>query len=477
MTAAASAFHQIKHIDWQSMDFTVRQLFPQSPARIFLVGIGGIGMSALAQYLRHCGYMVAGSDRALGNPATEMLFRRLERQGIRLFPQDGSGVAAFNPQALVVSTAIEDGNPDLAAFEGPVFHRAAALSEMCRRQRPARLLAIAGSCGKTSVTSWIASTLKALGVPMTMVGGGYAVEFRDECHPGNFHSDASPQFIVAEIDESDRTIDEFAPDYGLVLNIGDDHYGRLELAEEFNKFLSRCSVDALAPQELRGCLRARRYYDDAPGGYCTTRDGIRFLLHGQEIACGQCGRYSAANGAAVFELLRCVLPETQYADFRIAAAMGAFGGVCQRFQVVSTAASPMTVINDYAHNPEKIAAAISAAHERFREPLCVIFQPHGFRPLDFMRESLKAKLRETLRDDDLFLFLPVYYAGGTAQFSPTSEAVADEYASCGLPVKYLPGRADVDRIIPAAPSSPRVILVLGARDPSLYDWSCALARS
>lgn len=451
--------------------------FPAPGAPVFLVGIGGIGMSALAQYLAACGYQVAGSDRALENPDNASLYSKLRLQGIRLFPQDGSGPAAFHAAAAIVSAAVEPGNPDLAHWQGPLFHRAAVLSELCRRQR-APFIGIAGSCGKTSTTAWIAAALRAAGFRIAMINGGYVLDFITADRPGNFCCDASPQFVVAEIDESDKSINCFSPDFGLVLNIGDDHYSRDELAAVFNRFLQRCRKTSAAPLSLRTTLPAASvYYDDTPQEYSCSRAGIVFrpapdapLIHST-----QWGRCSAANGTAVFTLLKSVLSAYGTGDDAIAQAMGAYCGVQQRFEIVSPPGAAVTVINDYAHNPEKIAAAIVAARERYNEPLTAIFQPHGFGPLGFMRDTLAARLKEVLRPGDELLLLPVYYAGGTASFSPTSAEVAAQYAHSGLNVRAVADRMEAAAYLRTQPC--RLWLVLGARDPSLRTWAIRLASA
>ena len=149
-------------------------VLPPAPARLFLVGIGGIGMSALAQLLRWQGYDIAGSDRGISEPGKAELYSKLRQQGIRLYPQDGSGVRAETPQALIVSAAVEEGNPDFeAGADVPRLHRAKALSQALGRIPGARLIAVGGTCGKTSVTGWLGSALHALGERVLVVNGGY----------------------------------------------------------------------------------------------------------------------------------------------------------------------------------------------------------------------------------------------------------------------------------------------------------------
>ncbi|MEI8079111.1 MAG: Mur ligase domain-containing protein, partial [bacterium] len=146
---------------------------PPPPGPLFLAGLGGIGMSGLAQLLRWQGYTVAGSDRETTGPGRDELYAKLRSQGITTWPQDGSGVRAVRPALLINSTAIEDGNPDfIAATELGCArdHRARALAAALNRL-PGRQIAIAGSAGKTSVTAWLASTLHHLGLPVLSVCG------------------------------------------------------------------------------------------------------------------------------------------------------------------------------------------------------------------------------------------------------------------------------------------------------------------
>ena len=455
------------------MDFA--KVFPEAPARVFLVGIGGIGMSGLAQLLAWRGYEVAGSDRGLGDPAKAELYRQLRGQGIRLYPQDGSGPREFAPKALVLSAAIEPGNADLAAAAGvPLVHRALAMARVFAGLGIPQI-AIAGSCGKTSVTGWTASALKALGHGVVMLNGGYTLDFEDAAHPGNFHADAKPEFIVAEIDESDHSIGECHPDYAAVLNVGDDHYGRDELTRVFSAFLARARRGAAAPESLAALLPAggvaTQCYTEAAPGYAARADGIVFeAAPGVQARSTQSGRHSAWNGAAVLALLRLALPETPTAE--LAAALAAFRGVRQRFEVIEGACP---VVNDYAHNPEKIAAAVAAARERFGGPLGIVFQPHGYGPLGFMREALLEHLQKCLQAGDRFLFLPVFYAGGTTSFKPTSEELASEYAAAGLPVSAVADRAQAAAELRGVEGA-RAWLVLGARDASLRSWSYELAK-
>lgn len=458
------------------------QDFPPSPARLFLVGIGGIGMSGLAQFLKHQGYQVAGSDRGLQEPSRQFLFQALERQGIPVFPQDGSGPRAFQPDGFVFTTAIEPGNPDaLAMPQLPIFHRALVLSRLCA-QTGGTLIGVAGTCGKTTVTGWLGSALRRMGHSLVLVNGGYLPEWETPSTPGNFYATPQtphPRFTVVEIDESDRSIREFSPDYGVVLNVGDDHYSTEELTQVFQHFLKRCRKGALCPEafpapEESGIPGKIHTFPQEPQGYSPNPQGISFQgPEGTLLQSRLSGRHNALNGLAVYTLLRMALPDTSPEE--IGEAMAGFQGVRQRFEVFPTPPHAPGIINDYAHNPEKIAAAISAARERFGSPLGIVFQPHGFGALGFMEDPLREQMKACLRSGDQLLFLPVYYAGGTVTFSPTSQEVAQRFAQTGLPALSQENRQEAENTLRKHPF--HAWLILGARDASLREWTRQLAES
>jgi len=462
---------------------TTAYFLPAATVKVFLVGIGGIGMSALAQLLVHLGYQVAGSDRGLNDPGKQELYQKLTSQGIALFPQDGSGIAHFQPDCLIHSAAIEAGNPDFVAAEGtPLLHRATALAQ-CLNRIPAIQVAVAGSCGKTSVTGWLSSALRSLGHRILMVNGGYCLDFENATLPGNFYADENPEFLLVEVDESDRSIREFSPDYAILLNIGNDHYSTDELRQVFAGFLqkTRCgavlpaTLQSLPPKQLPVSFFSEQAADESsayPESYQVTPDGCQFQIHGfrEMVCCRQNGLHSAWNAAAILQMLAMLLPEKRDC---LPSSLAAFRGVRQRFELVSAPGESCPRINDYAHNPEKIAASLATARERFGSPLLALFQPHGFGPLGFMRAALKEALHTALQPGDQLILLPVYYAGGTSSHSPTSREVACEYQAAGLPVLAADSRAQAEQMIRDTPRK-SCILVMGARDATLRNWTQTL---
>ncbi len=500
---------------------------PPPPARIFLAGIGGIGMSALAQFLRWQGYEVGGSDRELSGPGRDELYAKLRRQGIRLWPQDGSGVREFKPALIVHSTAVEEGNPDFAAAAAlgiPRQHRAAALAAALDRL-PGRQIGVAGSCGKTSVTAWIAAALRDLGRSVAVIGGGYAHDCVDDTHPGNFFADSTtPEFLVCEVDESDGSLTAFRPHVGVVLNLGTDHFDRTRLCELFTTYLGRsreamvvehgltaeltlppslpATAFAAGPLAVSQPLREGRDTPSpergqdapspkeagrplsqktpvllclAPENYEAGLDGIAFDLAGAgRCRVRQYGRHSATNAAAVLAVLRAAGVTAPPEALR--RALAAFRGVARRFDRIGVTPAGAVVFDDYAHNIEKICAALAAAQELTPGPVLAVFQPHGFGPFKFMRTPLLPALRAQLRPGDRFALLPVYYAGGSTDFKPSAAEVAAELRAAGLPVLDFPDRDAAAAFLRGPDAAARAVLVLGARDPGLPAWCAALAE-
>ena len=454
--------------------------FPEAPAKIFLVGLGGIGMSALAQFLVSQGYQVAGSDRDLTTPAQAELFSKLKTQGISAFIQDGSGVDEFKPDAIVYSSAIEESNPDfIAAGNTPRFHRSMAMAETVNNSG-LKQIAVAGSCGKTSVTGWVASALNALGQDPVMINGGYTGEFITDEFPGNYKP--GKNYIVYEADESDGSLVNFRPHTALLLNLGLDHYEKDKLDEFFAEYLSHAQTAVvsneltyLIPSGLKSLTFTEEIHSTQTADFKVddikhTPTGAQFSCAGMSFRTSQFGDHSVANALAVITCL--VSNEFSFPD--CAKAISAFKGVARRFDYKGSRGNKQ-IYDDYAHNIKKIAACISTAQNLSSNPVIAVFQPHGYGPLGFMKDGLCDELKEVLRPQDEFVLLPVFYAGGTTSFKPTSEEVSAEFKRAGLNVYDLTERNQLTAYLDDK-SEPASVVILGARDPSLSDWSHSLTE-
>ena len=476
---------------------------PDFPRSIHFVGIGGIGMSGLAQMFLDLGCTVTGSDRALGHPENERIFAALRKCGAKLFPQDGSVYAnGYAPDAIVFSTAIEDDNPDFkCALSGTRrLHRSEALSLGIGALQGRFTIAVTGTCGKTTVSAWLADALDRLDGDPGMLSGGYVKRFRENGAAGNYRGGFGRDFVI-EADESDKSLLNYVPDTALILNIGTDHYSRGELAEVFLKFalsarscvvMELSAFKEIGPEKFPAGKMILLFSGDpdAPVS-CAGRHVLR--LDSYRVADGSAwcafnglpeirlpmpGRHNALNALAV----HTVLTSRGYDSMDALKAVSEFDGVARRFDRAGFMANGAQVIDDYAHNVEKLASCIGAAQELTPEGRVVtVFQPHGFAPLRFMREALADALPSILRPADEVIFLPVYYAGGTASFSPTSEEVAETCRKApranANAIRDFSDRAACRDYLETAVKRGDIVIVAGARDESLSIWAKSMTET
>ena len=376
-----------------------------------LIGIGGVGMSALATALLRLGDEVTGADRTLGTKN----IRFLESLGIRCFPDDGSGIDAATDE-VIVSTAIEDSNPGLAKAKElgiPVTHRAKALA---RTLAPYKLVAVVGTCGKSTVTAMLGHVLAECGLDPMCVNGANVPGWEGAVRFGR------GEYAVAEVDESDKSLVAFSPYAAIVTNASADHYSKEEMDEVFDAFVKNCEGPVI----------------DARGETYRPQDF---------------NRQNASLAVRMAVALGCDHAAAEK-------AMESFGGVERRLQRYGDC-----VYDDYAHNPEKLRAMWLTLAERHPDGLCVVWRPHGYAPLRKMMDALAAVFGEVMRPQDALLLLPVYDAGGTTDRSVNSDALLAKIASPrAVMVKDLD---DAFSWIVAHRGSFAAFATAGARDPGL----------
>lgn len=458
-------------------------------SHLHFVGIGGIGMSGLAKMLVEQGYKVTGSDRGADKPENHRIIDTLANSGIRIFPQNGSFIEVNAPDYLVYSSAIETDNPDFQAAPSiPREHRAMTLAAAINGMEHCTTIAVSGSCGKTTVTGWLGETMYLAGMEPTCLNGGLMNRFHDEKNAGNYvHGNG--KYLVFEADESDRSLVAYNPDYALIMNIGTDHYSKAELAELFGQFIGKVNkgivIECDAWHRLKGFIpyQLKVVVFDGEGKEGQWRltdyqysDGriVGELNNEFKFEIPLSGKHNAINAVAVMAMMDIlgVPPE------KTAPLLKEFKGVWRRFDYAGKMSTGARVYDDYAHNVEKIASCIASAQELVPDGrVFAIFQPHGFGPLGFMREDLLPELEKTLRDNDCFILLPPYYAGGTSSFKPTSEEVANDYKSRGKRnYSFFHYRDDIAVMLCRETTDKDLVLIMGARDNSLSDWASEIAK-
>ncbi len=501
---------------------------------LHFVGVGGIGMSALAQMCANANYKVTGSDRGSHLPENRRILDKLEAQGIKIYPQDGSYAQDGRADFLVYSTAIEEGNLDFEAGRSVErIHRSQLLAEMISHDNSSCSIAVTGSCGKSTVTAYLAEALRSLAHDPTCINGALVNAFRDDKRCGNFHA-GSGDYLVFEADESDKSLVNYSPDYAIILNIGTDHYEKSELARVFATFLRKVKKGAVLERQVYEALKTdipkelpiaifeseigahgenavkdygKKVYVDsifidgknaeiAKSGDRSTIEnygmnnlfniyGMRIedcrleesvtvaeFNNGTAIALPQVGEHMALNALAIATLMEKMLG---FGREDIAKALMTFSGVWRRFDFAGAMSSGALVFDDYAHNPEKIASAIEAAREVGNGKVWAVFQPHGYGPLGFMREELFVVLERILTRGDQFIMLEPFYAGGSSSFTPTAAEVIDEYSRRSRKKTFatVTNREALSLLLQESKVGD-VVLIMGARDNSLSDYAVSL---
>lgn len=426
--------------------------------RLHFAGVAGSGMSALAQFVAMKGGRASGSDRSFDRGERPEARHLLEGLGIGLHPQDGSGLAG-DCAALVVSTAVEDTVPDVAEARRrgvPVLHRSELLAHLVAAHRT---VAVTGTSGKSTTTALVFELLRGAGRQPSVLTGGDLRALQAEGHWGNAWADRS-DLLVIEADESDGSLVRYHPAVGVVLNLQRDHQEPAVVLDFFRTFRAQCREalvlgDDPALEPLRPGLSLRaEALELGP-------EGSRFVVEGQAFTLPVPGAHNVANALAALGACRALgVPLAE-----LAAPLAAFQGVARRFQVLGSPRG-VTVVDDFAHNPAKVQAALRTAKLRSGR-LLAVFQPHGFGPLKFMREELVAVLAEEARPQDRFWMLPVFYAGGTARRDIASEDVVADLVARGVSAEDAPDRETLCGSLASEAQEGDLILLMGARDPSL----------
>lgn len=436
---------------------------------IHFSGIGGFGMSALAQIAAMEGRKVSGSDRDFDRGRAAPIRAALERLGVSIRPQDGSGVDGATAE-LALSTAIEESNPEvLRAKEAgiKISHR----SELLAAQVEAfDAIVVAGTSGKSTTAAMLFTILEGAGLNPSIITGGALLALRERGLQGNAFR-GKGRILVVEGDESDGTLTRYKPKAGLLLNITKDHKEVPELRGIFSAFAANCgSFLACADDpEAAALVPGARVFGAGAGGWKLEDVRLeplasRFRLNGEEFFLPTPGRYNVENAlaAAAGASLFGVTPR-QAAD-----ALRTFRGVDRRFALVGEKGG-VKVIDDFAHNPAKLAAALRALRGAAQGRVIAVYQPHGFAPARLMRREFVQVFSSLLRPEDLLMMPEIYFAGGTVAKDISSGDIAAEVAAAGRRAVFFPDRSRIPAAAAAEARPGDIIAVMGARDATLSD--------
>lgn len=436
--------------------------------RYHFSGIAGAGMAPLACLMRSRGHEVQGSDRALDQGKGRETAAWLRAAGISVFPHDGSAITREIGR-FVHSTAVEASTPEMqvaVALGLTRVPRPALLAEVVNGGRPG--VAIAGTSGKSTITGMLAWLMREAGRSATVIGGAALV---GDGPAGCILAGPAEGPVIAEACESDGTLVGYHPAIGLIHNVSRDHGELPALRAQFGTFAASCStlfVNALCPEAATigrtfnavtyGAVQGAGAVLEVLSLEAERASGV-LRYHNSEIKLDVPlpGLHNLENAAAA----ALIAIELGLDAITIGTLMGRFPGAARRFERIGVTASGIRVVDDYAHNGEKLRAAITTAQAGARRVLAV-FQPHGFGPARFLRGELRELLPTLLRSQDRFCYAEIFYAGGTVARDISSRALAEDIGGA-----YAPDHAAVRAWVAREARPGDTVLIMGARDPEL----------
>jgi UDP-N-acetylmuramate--alanine ligase len=339
-----------------------------------------------------------------------------------------------------------------------------------------RTIAVTGTSGKSTVVAMIYEILEAAGRCPSVITGGNLIALQKRGLFGNAFRGKS-NLLVIEADESDGSLLNYKPAVGVFLNLTKDHKEVPVMRDILRKFRDNVRT-ALVNADDRNFLGfgGDSTFGVEKGEVRAELLGLsagesRFRISGEEFVLPIPGRYNVENAAAA--VAAAVNEGVTLADCR--RALAAYQGVARRFQSLGTARG-VEVVDDFAHNPAKLAAALAAAQLRARRILAV-YQPHGFAPARLLKDELIEAFASALRPDD-HLWLPdIYYVGGTTSQDISSRDIVEPLRRRGKKAFHVPQRADIVAEVAAQAKAGDLVLVMGARDPSLSDFARDILRA
>ena len=441
---------------------------------IFFIGIAGTGMSAIAQFLAGNGKSIAGSDRYFVHGQYNEVKEKLEAEGIKCFLQDGSGITN-NTQLVVASSAVEETNPEIQkakSLQIPIMLRSELLTIISDTKRT---IAIGGTSGKSTVSAMLFDILDHAGLSPSIISGAGLVRLQKKGKIGNAYV-GKGEWLVIEADESDGSIVNYHPEIVLLLNIDKDHKEIDELKEIFAIFKKNTKKLFIinASHELTAEFSQDKKQDfsstEIMSGFIATdfvQNGLQvaFKINGVDFSLNAIGRHNMENVLAA----ACVADQIGVELHISAEAIKNYEGIYRRNQVLGNKHG-VWVIDDYAHNPAKVAAAIRSV-QPLGMKVVAWFQPHGYGPTRFLRNDFVHEISSALRKQDEIWMSEIYYAGGTTTKNISANDLINDLKQSGRNAFFIENRNELLANMKSHLDNNSVLLLMGARDPSLDEFA------
>jgi UDP-N-acetylmuramate--alanine ligase len=440
----------------------------------FFIGVAGTGMSAVAQYLSGVGKNVTGSDRFFQPGVYNETQDKLVKDGIRCFVQDGSGITA-QTDLVVVSTAIEETVYEVQKARElniPILKRSEVLALIALSKKT---IAVGGTSGKSTTSAMLFDILEYAGLKPSIISGAGLVSIIKKGKIGNAVV-GEGDWLVIEADESDGSIVQYKPAVGLLLNIDKDHEEIDHLIKLFGTFKENSKQfvvnrsHSLAKQLSVETKNDFTIDEHESAGYKATAFeqtglSIRFAINNVPFSLQQVGKHNMENALAAATVANII-----GVDLAIcASALQSYEGIYRRHQVLGQKKG-VWLIDDYAHNPVKCAAAIAAC-QPIAKKVIAWFQPHGFKPTRFLRNDFVKEISSVLRSTDEIWMSEIFYAGGTAVKDISSNDLITDINATGKQGFFVEDRNQFLEAVRSHLTDDCVLLLMGARDPSLEHFA------
>ncbi len=448
--------------------------YPLPYQKFFFIGIAGTGMSAIAQYLHGIGKIVQGSDRYFKNGEFNETREKLESLGIPCFEQNGEGPDE-DTNLVVVSAAIEETVPEVIktrALGIPILKRSELLARIAETRKT---IAVGGTSGKSTTAGMLYDILKRAGLSPGIISGAGLISLIEEGRIGNA-AVGKGEWLVIEADESDGSIVQYHPSIGILLNVDKDHKDIDTLMEVFSIFKKNSDMFIVnRSHPLASTLGddIQRDFSADPAikaGYIASgfvSEGLfsRFNINGIPFRINTIGRINMENALAASAVANVIGVSLETA----AEAIGDYKGIYRRHQVLLRK-NGILLIDDYAHNPVKCAGSIAAC-QPLAPKVIAWFQPHGYGPTKFLRSDFVKEIAAVLRPQDEIWMSEIFYAGGTAVKDISAGDLIDDLKAEGKQAWFVPDRKDLPEAMRSHFTDNCVVLLMGARDPSLEEFA------
>jgi UDP-N-acetylmuramate--alanine ligase len=442
---------------------------------VFFIGVAGVGMSAIAQYLAGTGKKVSGSDRYFMPGVYSDTKDKLEAARIACFLQDGSGISS-NTNLVVVSTAVEDTVAEVKKAKDlgiPIIKRSELLALIAKSKRT---IAVGGTSGKSTTSAMLFDILEEAGMEPSIISGAGLISIIKENKIGNAKV-GKGEWLVIEADESDGSIVQYHPEIGLLLNIDKDHKemdALMEIFDSFKKNTGRLFIVNQSQEAAKSFSQNLSHdfsVDTGSGaGFIASNFNqqgltISFTINAVPFYLQTVGRHNMENALAA----TAVAAQLGVSLQTCAAALSRYEGIYRRHQVIGKKQG-VWLIDDYAHNPVKCAVSISAC-QQIAPKVIAWFQPHGYGPTKFLRKDFVEEIARVLRPTDEIWMSEIFYAGGTTTKDISANDLINDLKTKGKPAFFIADRTAFLETVRPHFTADCVLLLMGARDPSLEQFA------